>query len=138
MASIPPRISSSSNINAIDRSGEEDEEIVEYYTFLLCELNSEAKAFFGADFFRSLRDAMREGVQKIKYTKGNGDERVAYGTRCEEIINRYVGPEEVNNFKKIKKASSPSAFVYFDIERRAWRSFNLVRFKAWDRDNYII
>ncbi len=66
-----------------------------------------------------LKDMMQDDIVHFMYSKASGEDRFAFGTRCPELIQKYHGsPKEERT-----KSSEPTTFNYFDLQRRAWRSF---------------
>ena len=72
-----------------------------------------------------IKDGMQSDIVHFVYDKNSGEERPAFGTRDPEIIHRYGGdPKGEGRDGPVK------TFTYFDLRRRAWRSFrpeNIVR-----------
>ena len=65
-----------------------------------------------------LRDALYAGVVKFVYKKTNGDTRVAYGTRNEEIIGTTFTGSQDSYERPVN-----DHFYYFDIQQNDWRKF---------------
>jgi len=71
-----------------------------------------------------LLDLMAMGGVHFTYNKQNGDARQAFGTLREDII-REINPEAFNDARGRDGSSNDDGahVVYFDIQKRAWRSF---------------
>ena len=69
-----------------------------------------------------LKKRMKEDVVNFTFTKKDGSNRTAFGTRASDVIVRHEGaavpPESHRN-------GATGTFPYFDIERQAWRSFRV-------------
>ena len=78
------------------------------------------------DMIAELKDMMQDEVVHFVFTKVDGTERHAYGTRASDIL----GQHELHGLKCQEKDHSRSTFgtfSYFDIEREDWRSFRVDR-----------
>ncbi len=93
-------------------------------------LASNNEAAQKAGLIAYLKRKMQTDIVEFLYYKESGEDRPAFGTRCPQIISRYHwNPSGREQTQVIK------TFNYFDLERKAWRSFrpeNLVRVN----DNY--
>lgn len=65
--------------------------------------------------FQELREALNQGVVEFAFKKLDGTLRTAVGTTALTRI-----PDE--SHPKGKRASSPKVVVFYDIEKRQWRS----------------
>lgn len=64
-----------------------------------------------------LLDNMAVGVCKFKFRKQNGDERIAYGTLCPQIISQFDG--DVNEAHGNAAGETDGAHIcFFDVQRR--------------------
>lgn len=65
----------------------------------------------------SLRNAMKKGVVKFTYKKVTGEIRTALGTLNFPFSGRYE--------KSSDDSKCSSSVPYMDVEKNAWRSFNI-------------
>ena len=63
-------------------------------------------------------DRLNAAVQEFKYTKKDGSERVAKGTRNPDVVN------ENNATPKGTGVERDGVITYYDLEKEAWRCFN--------------
>lgn len=86
------------------------------------------------DLLARLAGRMSREVVHFSYTKTDRSLRHAYGTLSWDIVSRYVDPERIaSGGRHVPMA----VFTYFDIERKAWRSFNVSRLEGIE-DSYSI
>lgn len=110
---------------------ENDAEMMEIHSYLDRDANWPVD-----DTFRlmvlldELKKRMKDEVTHFSFKKKDGTIRQAYGTRDGELIGRYPTP---SSGKGNTRTRSAGTFPYFDIERRAWRSFKLESFLDIDR-----
>ena len=81
-------------------------------------------------WFESFRDALSNGFARFTYYKKDGTFRRALGTRSDVLIPTDKLPKgqlEINEWEDIVKA-----IPYFDLEKREWRSFNVLNFVSLD------
>ena len=69
------------------------------------------------ELVEQLKAKMLKGEVNFKYTKKNGEERIATGTLNQEIM----GEDNVPKGSEFQK--SENAFRYFDTKADGWRSF---------------
>lgn len=75
-----------------------------------------------------LYDRLCAGIVKFKYTKNSdGSERSAIGTRNAEVIRQY-GQAEAAAAPESRQPFDGTHVTYFDLQRRAWRSFTADNF----------
>lgn len=99
--------------------GINDPEIRDLSTLLQERISSTAQARRSAAMLLTLKQMMQQDIVHFVYDKASGEQRSAYGTRAEDIITRYHGePKAPEN-----KSRERTTFNYFDLTRRAWRSF---------------
>lgn len=69
----------------------------------------------------TLKERMRKEPTEFMYTKKDGSCRTAIGTLDPELIEKEGGVEALP-----KNVSTPAegTVPYFDLEKKAWRSFN--------------
>lgn len=65
--------------------------------------------------------ALNNGVVKFNFTKINGENRVAIGTRCPEILSAVGGTPKGAN--EDRKEQNPLIYCFFDLVKGAWRCF---------------
>lgn len=113
--------------------GIRDPEIKMLSALLASRLASPCEAMDKSDMLRELKEAMRDDIVHFIYDKSSGEQRSAYGTRSPDIISVYGGDP---------KGEGPSGplktFRYFDLMRRAWRSFRPENLISIDKENYTI
>lgn len=80
-----------------------------------------------------LLNAMEGDVAHFRFRKKDGTLRSAYGTREPEIIDRYATSGEGGEGAEPRTGT----VAFFDIEKRAWRSFRVETLIDIDRD-YVI
>lgn len=61
---------------------------------------------------------LNSGVVNFKYTKKDGSERIASGTRQMEFIKTHGAEPKGTGTEKI------GVITYYDLEKQGWRSFN--------------
>ena len=72
-------------------------------------------------WFESFRDQLRTGVYRFSYFKIDGGIREAVGTLCMDLI-----PAEHHPSSGARSKNSEFATVaYYDLDKKAWRSFRL-------------
>jgi hypothetical protein len=72
---------------------------------------------------KDFKNALHNGVVEFKYTKVNGDERVARGTLLETTITEDGGLMP----KGVMKVSDET-IRYYDLDSNGWRSFRIDNF----------
>lgn len=107
-----------------------DEEIREIYEFLVRQNGWELLTIFDKlILIQELKERMKDDVVHFVFTKKDGSERQAYGTRLREIIGNHNADP-----KGSSQNTRPSGtFSYFDIERQAWRCFKVDSLTGIDR-----
>lgn len=65
--------------------------------------------------------ALNEGVVKFSFTKINGEQRIAIGTRNPDILNAVGGTPKGAN--EDRKEQNPTIYCFFDLVKGAWRCF---------------
>lgn len=110
----------------------EDDEIRALSGLLVRRVASARSAKRIASMLLRLKQDMQYDVVHFRYDKKNGEDRMAYGTRSRDIINRHGGDP-----KGEQREGQPSTFNYFDIIRGAWRSFRPENLVSID-ENYTI
>ena len=63
-------------------------------------------------------ETLNAGVQEFKYTKKDGSERVAKGTRNPDIVNEHHATPKGTGVER------DEVITYSDLEKEAWRCFN--------------
>ena len=79
-------------------------------------------------WFESFRDTLANGFARFTYYKKDGSTRTALGTRSPLLIpaDKAPGASPQRNEERFK------AIPYFDLEKREWRSFNVLNFVSLD------
>lgn len=65
--------------------------------------------------------ALNHGVVKFQFTKKDGTERIAIGTRNPEILDAVGGTPKGAN--EDRKEQNPLIYCFFDLVKGAWRCF---------------
>ena len=60
---------------------------------------------------------LNTAVQEFKYTKVDGTERVAKGTRNPDVVNEHNATPKGTGVEK------EGVITYYDLEKESWRSF---------------
>ncbi|MBO7458053.1 MAG: DUF2693 domain-containing protein [Paludibacteraceae bacterium] len=76
-------------------------------------------------YFVHFRDWLRRGVVVFTYTKQNGEYREACGTCHPRLIPSENVPKNEHFDEDAKRKST---VVYYDIDRKEWRCFDVRRF----------
>lgn len=63
-------------------------------------------------------ETLTRGVVSFKYTKKDGSERIASGTRHMDFIRTQGAEPKGTGTEKI------GVITYYDLEKQGWRSFN--------------
>ena len=66
------------------------------------------------------RQLLRQQALRFRYQKTDGTSRLAYGTLNPDHI-----PQEAMPKPKPTPTPTPSTIPYFDLDRKAWRSFRI-------------
>ena len=72
---------------------------------------------------RDFKKALHEGVVEFKYTKVNGEGRIARGTLHETAIT-----EDGGSMPKGTMTVSDETIRYYDLKSKGWRSFRVENF----------
>ena len=98
---------------------------LELANWLVSEVDMTKKeAFRKAHLTRRLLDGLGRGVVEFQYVKENGEVREARGTLCpgvSEDFDRYEYKRE--DAEAFTRADEHGVYVYFDLERKAFRAF---------------
>ena len=82
------------------------------------------EAFLKAHQTRRLLDGLGQGVVVFQYRKENGEIRQARGTLCPGVSEDYDRYEyKRDDSDAFSRADERGVYVYFDLDRRAFRSF---------------
>ena len=79
-------------------------------------------------FLIHFRDALHHGMFYFTYRKADGSVRRARGTLSQHLIPLCDVPKDSSPASAKKR--SVSTFTYYDIDRKAWRSFSVTDFIA--------
>ena len=74
-------------------------------------------------YFVRFREALKQGVATFSYFKKDGTIREAKGTLSELLI-----PEDDKPKGILPRTPNYAVFTYYDLDRKAWRSFDLRSF----------
>ena len=82
------------------------------------------EAFQKAHLVRRLLDGLGQGVVVFQYRKENGEIRQARGTLCPGVSEDFDHYEyKRDDSDAFSRADERGVYVYFDLDRRAFRSF---------------
>ena len=82
------------------------------------------EAFLKAHLTRRLLDGLGQGVVMFQYRKDDGEIRQARGTLCTGVSEDFDHYEyKRDDSEAFRRADERGAYVYFDLDRRAFRSF---------------
>ena len=82
------------------------------------------EAFLKAHLTRRLLDGLGQGVVVFQYRKENGEIRQARGTLCPGVSEDYDRYEyKRDDSDAFSRADERGVYVYFDLDRNAFRSF---------------
>ena len=86
-----------------------------------------------------LRRWLALGIAEFTYLKRNGDTRTARGTLCNELIPPSKAPTGQQQLDIDAGLSQPNykSIAYYDLDKEAWRSFNIENFLTLDRLLYL-
>ena len=83
------------------------------------------EAFLKAHLVRRLLDGLGQGVVVFQYRKENGEIRQARGTLCPGVSEDFDHYEyKRDDSDAFCRADERGVYVYFDLDRRAFRSFS--------------
>ena len=75
----------------------------------------------------TLRNALRNGILRFKFTKKDGTQRIANGTLHELLIPEDKLPKG-NAEKPNRTAADFKTIPFFDLEKQEWRAFSITEF----------
>lgn len=78
---------------------------------------------------KSVKDILRLGIEVFQYKKKDGTIREARGTLNEDIINENDGTPTGNG---VNHNYSDDIIRYYDLDKKAWRSFLYENFIKFD------
>ena len=98
---------------------------LELANWLMIEKDLERReAFLKAHLVRRLLDGLGQGVVVFQYRKENGEIRQARGTLCPGVSEDFDHYEYMrDDSDAFSRADERGVYVYFDLDRRAFRSF---------------
>ena len=98
---------------------------LELANWLMIEKDLERReAFLKAHLVRRLLDGLGQGLVVFQYRKENGEIRQARGTLCPGVSEDYDHYEyKRDDSDAFSRADERGVYVYFDLDRRAFRSF---------------
>ena len=98
---------------------------LELANWLVSEKDLERReAFLKAHLTRRLLDGLGQGVVVFQYRKENGEIRQARGTLCPGVSEDYDRYEyKRDDSDAFSRADERGVYVYFDLDRNAFRSF---------------
>ena len=77
------------------------------------------------NYIEKFKKALHKGIVEFKYTKKNGEERMAHGTLNLEVMGEENAP------KGTGYESTDSQIRYYDTDSKGWRSFLVENFVDW-------
>jgi len=83
-------------------------------------------------WFESFRDALNNGFARFTYYKKDGTTRTALGTLSPLLIPEDKRPKDTLPLQGKGRERGCLTFPYFDLEKREWRSFNVLNFVSLD------
>ena len=88
--------------------------------------------------FESFRDALANGFARFTYYKKDGTFRTALGTRSALLIpaDKAPGASPQRNGEsglRLEGDECTKAIPYFDLDKREWRSFSVLKFVSLDQ-----
>ena len=86
---------------------------------------TQSQAVKYAWWFESFRLKLRNGIYRFSYFKTDGSIREATGTLNLELIPEEHRPKTDGS---TAKEPAPGVFTYYDLEKKAWRSFRCENF----------
>ena len=82
------------------------------------------EAFLKAHLTRKLLDGLGQGVVMFQYRKDDGEIRQARGTLCPGVSEDFDHYEyKRDDSEAFQRADERGVYVYFDLDRNAFRSF---------------
>ena len=98
---------------------------LELANWLMIEKDLERReAFLKAHLVRRLLDGLGQGVVVFQYRKENGEIRQARGTLCPGVSEDFDHYEyKRDDSDAFSRADERGVYVYFDLDRNAFRSF---------------
>ena len=98
---------------------------LELANWLMSEKDLERReAFLKAHMVRRLLDGLGQGMVVFQYRKENGEVRQARGTLCPGVSEDFDHYEyKRDDSDAFSRADERGVYVYFDLDRRAFRSF---------------
>ena len=86
------------------------------------------EAFLKAHLTRRLLDGLGQGVVMFQYRKDDGEIRQARGTLCTGVSEDFDHYEyKRDDSEAFQRADERGVYVYFDLDRNAFRSFAAAR-----------
>ena len=86
------------------------------------------EAFLKAHLTRRLLDGLGQGVVMFQYRKDDGEIRQARGTLCPGVSEDFDHYEyKRDDSEAFQRADERGVYVYFDLDRNAFRSFAAAR-----------
>ena len=96
---------------------------------------TQSQAVKYAWWFESFRLKLQNGIYRFSYFKTDGSIREATGTLNMELIPEDKHPKGINSTKGAlnsealnRSEPAPGVFTYYDLEKKAWRSFKCENF----------
>ena len=87
------------------------------------------EAFRQAYLVRELLEALGKGVVTFEYEKQDGTLREARGTLCHGISEKYDNYMYKTDMTATNKNENESVFVYWDLDREAFRTFSAMKLR---------
>lgn len=93
---------------------------------------TQSQAVKYAWWFEGFRNQLRNGIYRFSYFKSDGSIREATGTLNMELIPEEHRPKGENSSPlrggRVGSEPAPGVFTYYDLEKKAWRSFRCENF----------
>lgn len=78
-----------------------------------------------------MRGCLRNATYRVVFTKANGEEREMKCTTKADLIPKQL--DESTSTTKRTHTPGPEQFIVWDLEKNAWRSFNLGSIKVFEQ-----
>ena len=88
-----------------------------------------SEAFRQAYLVHDLLEALGQGVVTFRYEKKDGNDRLARGTRCRGISERYDNYHYGDDSRKKKDKYLRLEQSYWDLDKQSFRSFSIASVK---------
>ena len=91
---------------------------------------TQSQALKYAWWFESFRKKLQSGTYRFSYFKTDGSIREAVGTLDMSRIPEDKRPKSLSSAPDVRPENYET-FVYYDLDRQAWRSFKVINYIGW-------